>query len=469
MSVNMKTMTRVTGLKNVAVIGLYVPSCMIAALMGLCLISCGQKDTHPGPAKQVIIFDIDTLRADHLGCYGYDRPTSPHIDRLASEGVLFEWAFAQGPNTPPSQTSILTSLYPSRHGRLSALDVLAEEVTTLAEVMVGGGFVTAAFVDGGNMAAASGLDQGFQTYRAQPAGGFDVIGPRVIRWLQRHARQDFFLLIHTYDVHSPYDPPEPYGTMFVGDARPSTQGFEPTTDMLADVMVRARRGERDILSRKDIEYTIARYDGGVRFVDDWIGRFLAELDRLDIFDGATIVFLSDHGEEFQEHGSVLHEKLYTTVARIPLIIRSPGGRKALRVSQIVESIDVMPTILEMVGLDLPSTPIQGESLVPLMSGDAEGPFVAFSESRFFGGRDAIAIGDAHLLRSRKTGLFELYRFTSDPMEQLDVHSENHDETLRLLQRLDSYRGSDQRPAAQDKILDPETINELKALGYLQDE
>ena len=458
-----------TRFKNTVALSVGSRVCLFAVLAGFCMSGCLQESTRNGTPTQVIIFDIDTLRADHLGCYGYDRPTSPHIDRLASEGVLFEWAFAQGPNTPPSQTSILTSLYPSRHGRLSALDVLAEEITTFAEVMADGGFTTAAFVDGGNMAAASGLDQGFDTYRARPTGGFDVIGPRVIRWLRRHAEEDFFLLVHTYDTHSPYDPPEPHRSMFVDDARPTTPGFEPTTDALTDVMIRARRGEQNILSTEDIAYTIALYDGGVHFVDDWIGRFVTELKGMDVFDRATIVLLSDHGEEFQEHGSVLHEKLYTTVARIPLIIRPPGGRQALRVPQIVESIDVMPTILEMVGLDLPSTPIQGESLVPLMRGDAEGPFVAFSESRFFGGRDAVAIGDAHLLRSRKTGLFELYRFTSDPMEQLDVHSENHDEAPRLLQRLDTHRATGQRPSAPEEILDPETIEELKMLGYLQDE
>ena len=446
-----------------------LPIFLLAILAALGLSGCGPDTTSDGTARQVIIFDIDTLRADRLGCYGAERPTSPHIDQLAAESVLFEWAFAQGPNTPPSQTSILTGLYPSHHGRIFALDVLADEVVTLAEVMRDGGFATGAYVDGGNMAAASGLNQGFELYRSEPGGGFEAIGPRVMRWLSRHVTVDFLLLVHTYDVHSPYDPPEPYRSMFVEDRRPTTPGFEPTTDALTDVMIRARHGEQDILSTQDIDYAMARYDGGVRYVDEWMGTFLEKMRRLGIYDNATIILLSDHGEEFQEHGSVLHEKLYTTVSRIPLIIRPPGGRKALRVPQVVESIDLMPTILEMVGVELPATPIDGESLVPLMKGQAQGPHVAISESRFFGGRDAIATEGLHLLRSKKSGLLELYAFGDDPTELFDLQPGRQDEATSLGLQLDSRLPSGEREPAEEQITDSEIIDELKALGYLRDE
>lgn len=448
---------------------LRLPISLITILAGLGLCGCGQDTTPRGDAKQVIIFDIDTLRADRLGCYGAERATSPHIDTLAEESVLFEWAFAQGPNTPPSQTSIFTGLYPSHHGRISALDVLADEVTTFAEVMRDGGFVTAAYVDGGNMAAASGLDQGFDLYRAQPSGGFEVIGPRVMQWLSRNVDKDFILLVHTYDTHSPYDPPEPFRSMFVEDRRPTTPGFEPTTDALTDIMIRARHGEQNILSEQDIDYALARYDGGIRFVDDWMGRFVEHMRRLGIYDNATIVLLSDHGEEFQEHGSVLHEKLYTTVSRIPLIIRPSGGRQALRVPQIVESIDLMPTILEMMGVDLPGTPIDGESLLPLINGRAQGPTFAISESRFFGGRDAIATEGLHLLRSKNSGALELFAFVEDPTELSDLQPERQDDATALGDQLDSQHPGKARAPAETQISDPDTIEELKALGYLRDE
>ena len=455
--------------ETLAAMKLRLPIPLLAILAGLGLSGCGPATTSQDAAKQVIIFDIDTLRADRLGCYGAERPTSPHIDRLAAESVLFEWAFAQGPNTPPSQTSILTGLYPSHHGRVFALDVLADEVVTLAEVMRDGGFVTAAFVDGGNMAAASGLNQGFEMYRSTPGGGFEVIGPRVMRWLSRHVNDDFLLLVHTYDVHSPYDPPEPHRSMFVEDRQPTTPDFEPTTDILTDVMIRARRGEQDILSSQDIDYALARYDGGVHYVDQWMGTFLEKMRRLGIYDNSTIILLSDHGEEFQEHGSVLHEKLYTTVSRIPLIIRPPGGRKTFRVPQVVESIDLMPTILEMVGVELPPTPIDGESLLPLMTGQSQGPYFALSESRFFGGRDAIASGGRHLLRSRKTGFLELYAFTEDPTELSHLQPERRDEAMALRAQLDSRRPSGERGSVEEQITDSEIIDQLKALGYLNDE
>lgn len=181
--------------------------------------SCGMPEdwkSKIGKPHPVIIIDIDTLRADHLGCYGARRDTSPTIDRLASEGLLFEWAFAQAPFTSPSQSSILTGLYPRSHGRISKKDILAEKVTTLAEVMRDSGFMTAGFVDGGFMAPRWGIGQGFKKYvcRPQRQQGLAALGPRAIEWVRQNAEKDFLLLIHTYDVHASYDPPPHFGRFF---------------------------------------------------------------------------------------------------------------------------------------------------------------------------------------------------------------------------------------------------------------
>lgn len=306
--------------------------------------ACSRANAPRSSGPPIILVGIDTLRADHLGCYGHDRATSPNIDWLAGEGTLFEWAF----------------------------------------------------VDGGNMVAESGLNQGFDVYQDRPRGGLEVIGPRVSQWLERHADEGFFLLVHTYDLHTPYDPPEPYRSMFTRGLAPSTPGSTTSTEYLTEVMIRCRRGESDVLTAEDIEFARARYDGGIRYVDHWVGSLLEQLGRPGLLGRAVVFVVSDHGEEFQEHGSVLHEKLYTPVTRIPLIIRPPGGMAGRRVSQIVQSIDLMPTILDMAGVTHTDGKLPGRSLTAMMRGEALESRPAFSESRFFGGRRVLA--DREIIR-----------------------------------------------------------------------
>lgn len=452
--------------------------CVVFGVLVFSSWSCGflgnsRLSDQVGKPHPVILIDIDTLRPDHLGCYGYHRDTSPTIDRLATEGLLFEWAFAQAPYTPPSQTSILTSLYPHSHRRVSNQDILSEDVTTFAEVMLDNGFVTAAFVDGGFMAPRWGLDQGFQKYVCRPGKkkGLAALGPRIKKWIEKNANEDFFLLIHTYDVHVSYDPPPPFRETFLKGISPSTPGFEPTAKTMKNLMDRGRIGQTNILTPEDIEYAKALYDGGIRYVDDWLETFVHDLDDLGLMDRATVVVVSDHGEEFQEHGSVLHEKLYSTVTRIPLIIRPPGGITGRRVDQVVESIDLMPTILEMVGLPPPDSGIEGQSLMPWFLAETFDSDVrtgtAFGESHFFGGQEFVIEGNHHLLRSISTGVVELYDFQTDLSEQVDLSSNNEDRVVSLEGLLHEWEPVGQVWDGQATDLDQETVEDLRALGYLE--
>ena len=423
------------------------------------------QDTHP-----VIILDIDTLRADHLGCYGYHRDTSPNIDALAAESVRFDWTFSQAPNTPPSQTSILTSLYPSTHGMFGKDDRVPDEVTTLAEAMAAAGYTTAAFVDGGWMSPHWNIDQGFELYDSGPNRGLKKIGPKAVRWLRRNSNRNFLLLIHTYDVHSGYEPPKEFRDLFLDGLEEPTPGFEPTAKKMKALHRRARAGKLYTLPDRDIEYAKALYDAEIRYVDHWIGSFMQVLDELNLLERATVILLSDHGEEFQEHGWVLHSQLYTTVSRIPLIIRPPGGTDGRTVSQVVESIDVMPTILEMTGVDLPETPIHGRSLVGLMAGDSRATARAFGEFPPFGGTRHQADPDFHIVTHDGPGTVGLFEYRRDPLERHDLASANPEVVSRMRETLDAWSSAlaaiDQLDDVVAGELDPEVERQLRALGYL---
>ncbi len=446
------------------------PSVLVGFL--LLVTGCGPELEPIGP-HPIILVDIDTLRADHLGVYGYSRATSPNLDAFAREAIRFEWAISQAPNTPPSQASILTSLYPSTHGMIDDDDRIADEVTTLAEVLQEHGFLTAGFIDGGYLSQHFGFNQGFSLYHDNDGAGLRRLAGKLSNWLREHHRETFLLWLHTYDVHTPYSPPEPFRSAFLSGLAPPTPGFQPTVAKMEEIRLAA--WERpNLLPPNDIDYARACYDGAIRYVDDWFGKFLAELRELGLLERATIVFFSDHGEEFQEHGGVLHEKLYATVTRIPLLIRLPGGRRPQTIPQVVESIDLMPTLLELVGAPLPPG-LQGKSLLPLLQQDpqataASGRFVAISEFPFFGGWLTLTAEQYRLHHFQNDDHYELYDFRADPKESTNLLAEHPEEVQRLAQGLDLWRAKiAQKGAYQSKNtgLPSETLEQLKALGYIR--
>ena len=436
-----------------------------ALILAACFTAaCGPppRDTPFLGTGPVLIFDIDTLRADHLGCYGYDRETSPRIDALANEGYRFEWAFSQAPKTSLSQGSIFTGLYPSTHGLIEDGEHLSESLTTLAEAFSASGYRTAAFVDGGYMQAKYGFDQGFETYEVHHRTGLETLGPRVIEWLSEHEQETFLLLVHTYDVHHPFEAPEPYHSMFLAD-------IERTLDAVrAQAVFDGVEGSREIpLSPYDLAHSQALYDGGIRFADDWIGRILDVVWRLGLDRRATIVLLSDHGEAFQEHGLRGHSRLYAPVTRIPLVIRPPGGREGKVLPDVVQSIDVMPTLLDGAGIDLPPG-LQGRSLIPLLRGESLRPRPAFAEAPWFH-QSAVAFGEHQLVLSEDQGR-ELFEFRRDPLELHDISAQRPQDVDELGAIGKRWRKAVERRGRPDIVpspLDEKTLDDLRALGYIQ--
>lgn len=447
------------------------------ALIGLSLwflisVGCGGRVSEiPTGPTPVILIDIDTLRADHLGAYGYARPTSPHLDRFSAESVRFEWAFSQAPNTPPSQASILTSLYPSTHGRIRDEQVLPAGITTLAEHFQQAGYETAAFVDGGLMAAEFGLDQGFEIYDDE-AGGLAKIDGKVRAWIDQQRQEMFFLLIHSYDVHSPYEnTPEPYHSMFLAGLEKPSDDFITHMTWRMEQRRLSRYGENPHrLSSAENEYARALYDGGIRSMDDWFGDFRKFLEERDLYDRAILVFISDHGDEFEEHDSVFHERVYSPVTRVPFLIRYPGGVGSQVVHRAVETLDLMPTLLASVGLPVPDN-LQGQDLLPLIRGEEGHRELAVSESPFFGRRVAIATSDYRLISTERGSLSELYAYRDDPLEQIDLAAQKPEVVERLGQAVSSWEAlvrSQKHLASEVTEMKESTLEQLRTLGYIND-
>jgi arylsulfatase A-like enzyme len=340
------------------------------ALVSLLLGGC----TREAPPDLIVIV-VDTLRADHLGCYGYGRPTSPNLDQFAADGILFENAFAQSSWTSPSIASLFTSLYPSAHGVTTFASALPAALPTMAEVLQRQGFKTsglsANFV---HIIKRKGFARGFDTFAElhrqataeeeaefarRVAADAQTVTTRAIEAAASARGSRLFLYVHYMDPHSTYSPPEPFRGRFV---RPYDGPFTGGTEQLKRVV----QGELQV-NDADLRRLVDLYDAEIAFVDAEIGRLFRELRKLDRFDNAVVVVLSDHGEEFGDHGGVFHGvTLYDEMTRVPLLVRLPSGRRAgSRVEQVVPLVDLGPTLLQLVGLQDDRT-TQGRSIVDLL-------------------------------------------------------------------------------------------------------
>jgi arylsulfatase A-like enzyme len=459
-------------------------SVLLPMVMSTAAEAAGQPPSVARPARRpdVLLYVIDTLRADHLGVYGYGRPTSPAIDRFAGDGVLFRNARAQSSWTRTSMVSVMTGLLPQVHGVHQRGDALNRRLRTLAELLKEGGYETAGFVTNGNVSAAFGLDQGFDLYRylreSHERFEFHQLSDRVHRdavpWLEARAadrdRPPFFLYAHTTDPHAPYTPRQPFRDRFAAGVDPAVGAIDRVLDISAN-REPAPAGIEDDL--------VALYDGEIAFNDHHFGRLVAELKRLGLYDSTLVVLLSDHGEEFREHGGWEHGKtLYGEQLRIPLIVKLPGGAAAGReIDRVADQVDVLPTILDAVGL-APPEDVDGHSLLPYLDEPGGGP--SFSEPSYAVLRleekrlRSVAAGGWKLILDdsafRRGGAVELYRTLDDPLDLQELHDLRVLERGFLEQTLRAFehalrRGSRRSTAEQAEVSD-ELRRRLKALGYV---
>jgi arylsulfatase A-like enzyme len=352
---------------------------------------------HPVPraTRGYILISIDTLRADHLGCYGYPRPTSPFLDSLARRATLFEEAYAQFPSTLVSHMSMFTGLHPREHGVFPPNAVLSPEVETFPEVFQRHGFRTAGFTEGGYVSGRFGFRRGFDRFASRDRNRNRLVEKtfrRGVEFLESLGPDDrFFLFLHTYAVHAPYDAPEPYRKLFwPGDPPP---GAIPATGPALS----RHNATGGPLPGPVLDWLRALYDAGIRQTDEVVQQFFADLERLGLAEDVTVVIASDHGEEFQEHGRFNHTQLYRHTMRVPLLVVHPDQRSAVRHGGVVQLVDLAPTFYELARLEPRGRPT-GASVARLL-GRPEPPLAGTAWAETIGGTRAVYRGERRELES----------------------------------------------------------------------
>jgi arylsulfatase A-like enzyme len=427
--------------------------------------------TLPAPAEtgvgtgrpNVILYLVDALRADHLGCYDSSRTISPRLDEFAAQATVFEDAVAQSSWTKAAVASIFTGVWPPSHGVHGPHDRLPDDLPTMPELLLDSGYRTAAVVANAYVGRSFGFDRGFEHFEflKHTVGDSSVIHSRITRWMDRLSPEEpFFLYVHTVDPHAPYAPPEEFRQRFADDVGDPEVGGVATVRALA-------RGERSA-SRQMADDLHALYEAEVAFNDFNFGRLVRELRERGIFDDSLIVFVSDHGEAFGEHGAWTHGlDLHTESLRIPLVIRFPGGRNAgLRVRHTVQQADLLPTVLAAAGLS-GRDELDGEDLAPFVHRPMDRALFCYLD--YWGRRGAAVLLDGWKLIRPLSEDFgfgaQLFDREGDPGERRNRAADMPIRTgfLDTLLRRNLAR----RRAPIRAEMDAQTRSELEALGYIE--
>jgi arylsulfatase A-like enzyme len=460
---------------------------------------CGKKPT----GKSVLLVTVDTLRADFVGVYGSPIPTTPNIDALAEQGLLFEDCTVQWPKTWPSVASFLTGAYPSTTGMKYRRTPLPPELTVIGEVFQQAGYTTAAIVSNFNLGYTFGFDQGFDFFLEswaelwtekhgnrpfQHKAGLTkqytdatIVTTQTLRWLRDRPRDaPFFLWVHYMDPHGPYLPPDGYVDLFA-DAFREQEGTVPPG--VPNYQIQRDPETQQVIG--DVAHYWRQYAREVRYLDEEIGRLMAELKAMDLFDTTLIVFSADHGESLGEHDYYFEHGWYSyqVNARVPLfIVDREGIAQGRRITHPVGLIDVSPTLLDWVGLPIPEQ-FEGTNLVQLIEGRKAPatPERVFMESGIHEGEYQLSMREgpwklifipSEIDRSRLNGeLFELYNVIEDPYETRNLSAELPDRVRAMAETLTAWsraKAADRGDVKEVDLenLDPKAIEMLRSLGYV---
>ena len=434
---------------------------LLVVLALVLLLSCGGgtavEETAaglPSGPHPVVIIAIDGLRADALGAYGAPVATTS-FDALAAESVRFEWAFAQASEMVPSLASLLSGLYPTTNGMRAPGDFLQADAVTLAETLGKPGIATAAFVEGVPGGSDYGLAQGFDSFQVVGQPGIDGMA-----WMSRHADENFVLLIAGW------------GSSALDDIDRLLDKERAVSNERVFEVLASRDGDGPLLfSDEELVRVRDWYAARMQLIDAFVGDFMTEFEALGLDQRATLVVVGTNGFALQEHGDLFGETLYAPVAHVPMMIRLPGGHLAGANSKIVEVMDLMPTLLELSGAELPAG-VQGSSLMPIINGTATPPYVAFGESQNGAGRRFVALAGFRAVVTGDEGVVELFNTAADPLELEDLGVDEPNKIAKLTSDLEAWSKmvtvtSLDPELRTDAELDDETLNQLKSLGYIQ--
>ncbi len=419
------------------------------------------KTTHPN----VLLISLDALRADHLSCYGYDRRTSPFLDEIAARGTRFSHAFVNTHGTPPSHATMLSSLYQETHrvgfgagtptGRN---DTVPEQVEMVQEILQRSGWRTVAVTGGGYMSSIFGFGRGFESF-TDKAKSIEQGTRLLITELENQQDRPVFAFLHTYQIHSPYDPPDPYRALWdtgASDFEASNENLTPIQNVAAE-----------ILKPEDFDHLGALYDGEIAFTDATLRVFFSELERIGFLDNALVIITSDHGEEFGDHGGLLHRvSLFEELLHIPFILYGAGVAEGIVDPVMISLIDVAPTILAAAGLPIADV-MEGRDLRGDLSKPEWGDQRVFAQYTSL--RYAVRTPRFKLIQHPKTQRLQLFDLRRDPAERRNVRRHHEELTASLLAELEEWKRARPEPVrlgAEQSDLPESTIEELRALGYV---
>lgn len=440
-----------------------------------------RKDVHPyrRPGDNVIMISLDALRTDHVGVYGYERNTTPHIDALAQKGIVFERAYSNTTWTLPSHMSLMTSLYPSVHRVFDTDSKLPSSMRTLAEELKDNGYLNVAFTGGGFTSKVFGFDRGFDLYREKYDAKTENFGEgwRLshiledgFRWLEENADQKFFMFLHCFDTHEPfiahsylaefdkdYDGPlkflHNHAEFMKHFDREKYQKYISRPLNINVFYEDIINHQRIDLTDEDKDHIIALYDNEVKFVDHHFGRLTAKLEELDLLDKTIVIILADHGEELLERGRIQHSlSVYEEIIHIPLIVHIPRYTGAGRNSALVQMTDIAPTLLDILDIEPPKA-FKGISV--LNPKHPPNPYIVAEQKQMV----TIRAERYKLMVNRKTQEPWLFDLEVDPAERINV-AESHPKIVKDLKK----KLFDTLNIAE---LDEKTKEKLRSLGYLK--
>jgi arylsulfatase A-like enzyme len=445
-----------------------IGSAQAASLAGSAELDAVENSTE-SRRPNILLYVIDTLRADHLGVYGYSRPVSPNIDAFAAEATVFEDAVAQSSWTRASMASIFTGLWPLQHSTNRRGDVLPPEALTLAELLNAAGYETVAFAKNQNIFPTFGFSQGFEHFNAMwTKGKSHRINEKVEKWLGSYDdERPFFLYLHAVDPHVPYGPPEGIKYRFASKSNDDLTLMRPPG-------LNTWKALQPEQQARILGHLLDLYDGEIAFNDSSFGNLLEILKARSVYQDTLIILLSDHGEEFQDHGNWQHGRnLFVENLHVPLLIRFPDRGQGLRVRQRVQHIDLLPTLLDYLGLEEPDF-LEGQSFLRWVTDPDTAvdtvPRPVFSFLHLDGLPNvSVMEGDWKLVQNLSKGEIawtNLYNRADDPGETRDRALERPILASYLASLIARRRSEESRLIAGEAVLDERMEEALKALGYI---